>query len=72
MPTPLIPLTNSDKGIASFWLNYQPDTLIAKAYAQGREIDRKKLVRVGPAAGSKLTAEVTSLTTSKTWKHMPW
>ena len=50
-------LVKADKRKAEFSLRYQPGQLVAVAYARGREIARKTLETVGPAATLRLRAE---------------
>ena len=54
-----------DKRVAVFTVPYAPGELVAVASREGREIARKSLVTTGAPAAIRLTADVPSLTTSR-------
>lgn len=55
-------LAETDKRKAEFSVPYQPGTLVAVAYAKGREIARKTLQTVGAPAQLRLRAERAKIT----------
>ncbi len=65
LPVGTAPLTEGDERIATFTVPYVPGTLVAVAYAGGKELSRKQLVTAGPAAALRLRSDVPSVTTSR-------